>query len=236
MKDIVNIKFIKTHQEEILKLGDIVPYSIMKYINYENIEKYFHIHKKNNTLYEEIETIEDWIFSEKIVLDDFKFYYDENYRKFEKESEFPEYYIRKFEEYIELLEDWVNCYPEFKGVLNKGCFDEYINNEGIIDQSPELRIIEEKFHEVIMQRVGNIIEELKIELPHITMDLYQKDFFNREEFPVPGMYGGFYYYLDVGEYSDFQLNVDSWSRISEGSGQTHIITVNDKELVDEGYV
>jgi hypothetical protein len=49
-------------------------------------------------------------------------------------------------------------------------------------------------------------------------------------FPVPGMYGGFAITL-----ADDFLEVKSWCRIAEGSGQSHLITSEGAILVDEGF-
>lgn len=213
MKDIVDIKYINEHQDEILELGDVVPKCIMRYIPLYKIEEYFEINQKNNQFQEDFKTIEEWIESEKLVLD-----YD-----------FPE-------DIIELLEDWVECYPQFEGVLKKENFEEFIENDGVINQSEELDKIEKRFHDLTMQRAGNLIEKFDIEMPHINEDLLKNtDEFSRESFPVPGMYGGFYYYLTIVN-GEFLLDVDSWSRVVGGSGQNHEITVDECKLVSEGFV
>jgi hypothetical protein len=50
-------------------------------------------------------------------------------------------------------------------------------------------------------------------------------------FPYPGMYGGFTMSI-----REDRLVVASWSRVVDGSGQRHVITVSGCELVEEGFV
>ena len=50
-------------------------------------------------------------------------------------------------------------------------------------------------------------------------------------FPVPGMYGGF----SVALMRNY-LEVQSWSRTVDGSGQAHVITAEGTVLVDEGFI
>ncbi|MDP7724194.1 ankyrin repeat domain-containing protein [Mycobacterium sp. TY814] len=50
-------------------------------------------------------------------------------------------------------------------------------------------------------------------------------------FPVPGMYGGF----DITLMQD-HLDVKSWCRVVDGSGQAHVVTTQGAILVDEGFV
>ena len=50
-------------------------------------------------------------------------------------------------------------------------------------------------------------------------------------FAVPGMYGGFHYVLH-----GVELEVSSWIRVVEGSGEAHRIRADGYELVEAGYV
>lgn len=215
MKSIVNVKFIKSHQDEILELADVVPKCIFEHISERNIEEYFEYNKENSDSFQkEYETIDEWLNSQDLVIWD----------------ETPE-------EIVELLKEWVECYPQFEEILNRQYFEEFIENDGVLNQSEELKRIEINFHKLIMHRAGNLIEKFDVEMPHVTFDLLEKDgWINRESFPVPGMYGGFYYYLSLNDEGQYELNVDSWSRICGGSGQTHIITEDKCELIDEGFV
>jgi len=54
-------------------------------------------------------------------------------------------------------------------------------------------------------------------------------------FPVPGMYGGFSYWLESTG-ADAKLVSESWSRVVGGSGQRHEITSAGSRLVEEGFV
>lgn len=169
MKNIVDVKFIQAHQDEILLLGDIVPYCIMKYIPIRKVQEYFEYNLQNDNFFDEFETVDEWIYSEKLVLN----------------GNFPE-------DIIDLLEEWVDCYPQFEEVLVRENFNEYIENEGILDQSDELNQIEMQFHEVIRNRVGFLIDKFDVDMPHITIDLIEKiNGLKRESFPAPGMYVDF---------------------------------------------
>ena len=214
MKDIVNGKYIKAHQDEIFKLGDVIPYSMFKYISEEKLNQYFEYNTQNHEWFrDEIKTVDEWKKSEEIV----------------SEIIFPE-------DTIQLLEEWVECYPQYEGVLSKENFDEYVENDGVLDHSQELTLIEKNFHKLIMHRAGHLIEKFDIEMPHITTELLKKtDDFSRESFPVPGMYGGFFYSLKI-KNGEFILYVDSWSRIVGGSGQSHEITTEGCKLTNEGFV
>lgn len=214
MSDIVNKKFIREHQDEILELADVIPKRIFKYISYCKIEEYFRYNRENSDYFSEtFETIDDWINSEELVI-----------------------FSGSPDEIVSLLEEWVDCFPQFEKCLYRETFDEFIENDGVLNQNKELKKIEKFFHELIMFRAGHLIEEYEVEMPHITLDLLEKtDSFNRECFPVPGMYGGFYYFLTM-ENNEYLLNVDSWSRIVGGSGQTHEITVKKCELIAEGFI
>lgn len=54
-------------------------------------------------------------------------------------------------------------------------------------------------------------------------------------FPIPGMYGGFSYWLK-GEGEDIKLITESWCRVWGGSGQRHEITATGSQLVEVGFV
>ncbi len=54
-------------------------------------------------------------------------------------------------------------------------------------------------------------------------------------FPVPGMYGGFKYYLQ-GSGDNTKLISESWCRVAGGSGQQHEITSEGSKLVAQGFV
>ncbi len=54
-------------------------------------------------------------------------------------------------------------------------------------------------------------------------------------FAVPGMYGGFAYWLR-GSGEATRVVTESWSRVIEGSGQRHEIDAIGSKLVAEGFV
>lgn len=213
MRDIVDSKYIVNNQDEILAVGDLIPSIIFKYISRPKIYQYFEYNTKNNEFFaNEFKTFESWLESEKSVYD----FYD-----------FPG-------DTIDFLEEWVECYPQFEGVLNRKYFDEFLENDGVVDQSEELGQIERRFHKLIMKRAGKFVEKYQMKLPHITPDLLDDgESFKQENFPIP--YGGFYYTLTI-ENGEYLLNVESWSRVVEGSGEYHEITKDSCKLVAEGFV
>ena len=54
-------------------------------------------------------------------------------------------------------------------------------------------------------------------------------------FAVPGMYGGFHFWLDQIA-GDAVLIAESWCRMVEGSGQRHLISPYGSLLIAEGFV
>ncbi len=96
--------------------------------------------------------------------------------------------------------------------------------------------IQKHFHTLIRKRAASIesISELKLpELkPLLTETTWEK---KKAWFPVPGMYGGFSYWME-GEGLDAKLITESWCRVVGGSGQRHEITRRGAVLVDEGSV
>jgi len=96
-----------------------------------------------------------------------------------------------------------------------------------------LQAIQDHFHEVIRSRAGDLVDEHKLILPDLG-ELFASDE-PRAWFPIPGMYGGFSYWLEEDD-SGVHLVSESWCRVAEGSGQRHIITAGGYELVDEGFV
>ena len=99
--------------------------------------------------------------------------------------------------------------------------------------SGTLKAIERQFHKVIRSRAAGLVDEHRLVLPDLT-ELLDTDA-PKAWFPVPGMYGGFSYWLE-GEKSETRLVTESWCRVVEGSGQRHIITAAGSQLVDEGFV
>ena len=102
-------------------------------------------------------------------------------------------------------------------------------------QIPEetLLALQQHFHALIHKRAGVFIEEHNTALPELAPLLTSQE--RQTWFPIPGMYGGFNYWLE-GEGEQSRLVTESWSRVAEGSGQRHEITVEGTRLVEEGFV
>jgi hypothetical protein len=89
------------------------------------------------------------------------------------------------------------------------------------------------FHAVIRGRAERQVQEHQLRLPELEPLLEFEDL--RVWFAVPGMYGGFSYWLET-EGVEAKLVSESWSRIAQGSGQRHEITSAASKLVAEGFV
>lgn len=89
------------------------------------------------------------------------------------------------------------------------------------------------FHEVIIGRVERFVREHSLRLPELE-PLLELDH-PKMWFPVPGMCGGFSYWLES-EGVDAKLVAESWSRTCDGSGQRHAVTPEGAVLVEEGFV
>jgi hypothetical protein len=89
------------------------------------------------------------------------------------------------------------------------------------------------FHDTIRQRAGSLIAEHRLELPSLEGVPDAED--RAAWFPIPGMYGGFKYWLENQRDSP-ELICESWCRVVAGSGQRHRITEEGAKLVDEGFV
>lgn len=93
--------------------------------------------------------------------------------------------------------------------------------------------IQDNFHQIIRGRAGDFIDRYAVELPDLTRFLDSQE--SKGWLPVPGMYGGFSYWLE-GEGEEAKLITESWYRVVGGSGQRHEITAGGSKLVDEGFV
>lgn len=96
-----------------------------------------------------------------------------------------------------------------------------------------LQKIQTNFYEIILGRAGDLVQKYRLRLPELEPLLELEH--PRMWFPVPGMYGGFSYWLD-GEREKAKLISESWCRVAGGSGQCHEITIKGRKLVDEGFV
>ncbi len=93
--------------------------------------------------------------------------------------------------------------------------------------------IQSHFHAVIFERAEREFQIHGVRFPELEplLELDQP----RMWFPVPGMYGGFSYWLEscgVGA----KLISESWCRVAGGSGQRHEITSAGSRLMAEGFV
>ncbi|MBM3838494.1 MAG: hypothetical protein FJ398_11115 [Verrucomicrobia bacterium] len=98
-----------------------------------------------------------------------------------------------------------------------------------------LKAIERNFHEVIRGRVALLHEPpANLKLPRLdeTTPTTEDE---RAWFPVPGMCGGFAYWLDLTSEPP-KLISESWCRVCEGSGERHEIDTAGSKLVAEGFV
>ena len=79
-----------------------------------------------------------------------------------------------------------------------------------------LKAIEGHFHALIRERAGELIDEHGTELPQVNGPLN----FAKEKvwFPVPGFYGGFSYWFEMGD-DGVKLVAESWCRVWSGSDQ-----------------
>jgi hypothetical protein len=96
-----------------------------------------------------------------------------------------------------------------------------------------LLAIQKNFHAVIRERAGKLVDEHQLTLPELAPLLTSDE--QETWFDVPGMYGGFNYWLE-GEGEDVVLITESWCRVVDGSGRRHKITADGSELVEEGFV
>lgn len=96
-----------------------------------------------------------------------------------------------------------------------------------------LQNIQQHFHATILSRAKDLIEKSGMRLPELEplLEINPPQMW----FPIPGMYGGFNYWLD-GKGNEAKLTSESWCRVVGGSGQRHEITSKESILVNEGFV
>ena len=111
--------------------------------------------------------------------------------------------------------------------LNPSILDMIQVPTDIREREDEIKKMEAGLHQVIMGRVGRLIQQNGQQLPQLSY-LYE---FGNFFYVVPGMYGG--YNVSV---HDGGIETVSWCRVAGGSGQRHHI---DREgsvkLVEEGF-
>jgi hypothetical protein len=93
--------------------------------------------------------------------------------------------------------------------------------------------IQDHFHAVIRGRADELVHENNLRLPELEPLLELRE--PKMWFAVPGMYGGFSYWLEA-DGVEAKLVAESWCRVSAGSGQRHEIASTGSVLVEEGFV
>ena len=104
----------------------------------------------------------------------------------------------------------------------------------------KLNKIEKNFHAVITSRADELVKKHNLILPVISVLLEGEKNVTKENvyFAVPGMYGGFSFWLKfTSDKADVEsLITESWCRVAGGSGQRHVCTENNWSLEAEGFV
>jgi hypothetical protein len=96
-----------------------------------------------------------------------------------------------------------------------------------------LQAIQHHFHAVILQTIGQKLSLHNLRFPELEPLLELDEC--KMWFPVPGMYGGFSFWLDSFG-AEAKLVSESWCRVAEGSGMRYEITGSGSTLVAEGFV
>lgn len=96
-----------------------------------------------------------------------------------------------------------------------------------------LQLIQQHFHAVIRERASQYVQEHALRLPELAPLLEMT--VPKLWFAVPGMYGGFHFWLDQIA-GDMVLIAESWCRVVGGSGQRHLISPYGSLLIAEGFV
>jgi hypothetical protein len=93
-----------------------------------------------------------------------------------------------------------------------------------------LAALERRFHVLIEEVTDGLAARLQLKLPQLEI-LTELSAGSRVQFPVPGMYGGFSFWLE-----EDALIVESWSRVVGGSGKRHRIDADGTTLLEAGFV
>ena len=97
----------------------------------------------------------------------------------------------------------------------------------------ELKQIQKHFHSVIRRRAGHHVREHALRLPELEPLLEMQT--PKLWFPVPGMNGGFRFWLERVHGSDLLLT-ESSNQVAGGSSQRHIVSPHGNLLVAEGFI
>ena len=98
---------------------------------------------------------------------------------------------------------------------------------------PTIQAMQQHFHAVILGRAEKLIQEQAVRLPELEPLLELES--AKVWFAVPGMYGGFAYWLSDVVGSPVLIS-ESWSRVVGGSGQRHLVSLHGSLLLEEGFV
>jgi len=93
--------------------------------------------------------------------------------------------------------------------------------------------IQQRFHELIRERVALFIDTQQLELPELVSLLTSSD--SSGWFEIPGVAGGVFSYRFEGNGEQAKLVTRSWCRFASGLDQQHEITAQGSKLVDEGF-
>lgn len=96
-----------------------------------------------------------------------------------------------------------------------------------------LQPIQQHFHALIHARAEQLVREHALRLPELEPLLELAE--PRLWFAVPGMYGGFRFWLDQLA-GDGVLIAESWCRVVGGSGQRHLVSPHGSLLIAQGFV
>lgn len=100
-------------------------------------------------------------------------------------------------------------------------------------EADTIRQIQQHFHQVIQQVITEYNVATVNRLPELDVMLEFEH--PMMSFPVPAMYGGFYFGLN-NSFGSWVLLMDSWSRVIEGSGLRHVVSPAGSLLIDAGFV
>jgi hypothetical protein len=97
----------------------------------------------------------------------------------------------------------------------------------------QLQALTHHFHALIRQRASELVRQHALRLPELEPLLETQ--VRKVWFPIPGMYGGFVYWLD--EIADRTVLItESWSRVVGDSGECHVVSPSGFLLLESGFV
>ena len=96
----------------------------------------------------------------------------------------------------------------------------------------ELAAIEANFHAVMRGRAAKLIEQHGLTLPRLDTAILGEA--KAAWFPIPGMTGGFKYWLERRGRA-LVLITESWCRVVGGSGERHEVTDHGATLVEDDF-